>query len=283
MKLELGQEYKRTELHKFFGGQTQGGISTPSNSNYVFIIAYKKSGKDFGYEDGWDVERNFYFYTGEGQVNDMQMIRGNKAIKDHKENDKKILLFQETKETYIKLEAELIFIDFEYIQTIDREGNNRRAIQFRLQSIDSKLTPKSTNKTKDHQEIYIPPNETERKGLVTTRVGQGKYRRDLIQKFEGKCAVTKTNIIEILIASHIVPWRESNDKERTDKDNGILLSPLYDALFDKHLISFQEDGKILISKSITDKRLIALIDKNASIDISEGMKKYLQRHRALFR
>ena len=283
MKLELGQEYKRTELHKFFGGQTQGGISTPSNSKYVFIIAYKKSGKDFGYEDGWDMERNFYFYTGEGQVKDMQMIRGNKAIKDHKENDKKILLFQETKETYIKLEAELIFIDFEYIQTIDREGNNRRAIQFRLQSIDSKLTPKSKNKTKDHREIYIPPNETERKGLVTTRVGQGKYRRDLIQKFEGKCAVTKTNIIEILIASHIVPWRESNDKERTDKDNGILLSPLYDALFDKHLISFQEDGKILISKSITDKRLIALIDKNASIDVSEGMKKYLQRHRALFR
>ena len=283
MKLELGQEYKRTELHKFFGGQTQGGISTPSNSKYVFIIAYKKSGKDFGYEDGWDMERNFYFYTGEGQVNDMQMIRGNKAIKDHKENDKKILLFQETKETYIKLEAELIFIDFEYIQTIDREGNNRRAIQFRLQSIDSKLTPKSKNKTKDHREIYIPPNETERKGLVTTRVGQGKYRRDLIQKFEGKCAVTKTNIIEILIASHIVPWRESNDKERTDKDNGILLSPLYDALFDKHLISFQEDGKILISKSITDKRLIALIDKDASIDVSEGTKKYLQRHRALFR
>ena len=283
MKLELGQEYKRTELHKFFGGQTQGGISTPSNSKYVFIIAYKKSGKDFGYEDGWDMERNFYFYTGEGQVNDMQMIRGNKAIKDHKENDKKILLFQETKETYIKLEAELIFIDFEYIQTIDREGNNRRAIQFRLQSIYSKLTPKSKNKTKDHREIYIPPNETERKGLVTTRVGQGKYRRDLIQKFEGKCAVTKTNIIEILIASHIVPWRESNDKERTDKVNGILLSPLYDALFDKHLISFQEDGKILISKSITDKRLIALIDKDASIDVSEGMKKYLQRHRALFR
>lgn len=283
MKLEQGQEYKRTELHKFYGGQTQGGISTPSNSKYVFIIAYKKSGKDFGYEDGWDIERNFYFYTGEGQVKDMQMIRGNKAIKDHKENDKKILLFQETKETYIKLEAELIFIDFEYIQTIDREGNNRRAIQFRLQSIDSKLTSKSTNKTKDSPEIYIAPNETERKGLVTTRVGQGKYRRDLIHKFEGKCAVTKTNIIEILIASHIVPWRESNDKERTDKDNGILLSPLYDALFDKHLISFQEDGKILISKSITDKRLLSLIDENASIDISEGMKKYLQRHRELCR
>ena len=52
----------------------------------------------------------------------MQMIRGNKAIKDHKENDKKILLFQETKETYIKLEAELIFIDLNiFKQLIEKE------------------------------------------------------------------------------------------------------------------------------------------------------------------
>ena len=283
MQLEIGQEYKRTELHKFYGGQARGGISTPSNSKYIFIIAYKNSGKDFGYEDGWDDKKNFYFYTGEGQVKDMEFIRGNKAIRDHQENKKKILLFQETKETYIKLEAEMFFIDYQYIQTIDREGNNRRAIQFRLKSIDSKPNPTSSNKTKNSPEIYIPPNETERKGLVTTRVGQGKYRRDLIEKFDGKCAVTKTNIIEILIASHIVPWRESNNIERRDKDNGILLSPLYDALFDKHLISFQEDGKILISKSITDKKLLSLIDKNASIDVSEGMKKYLKRHRELFR
>ena len=105
----------------------------------------------------------------------------------------------------------------------------------------------------------------------------------LIQKFEGKCAVTKTNIIEILIASHIVPWRESNDKERTDKDNGILLSPLYDALFDKHLISFQDDGKIIISKRIIDTELLMLIDNNSKIDVTEGMKKYLGKHRDLLR
>ena len=86
-----------------------------------------------------------------------------------------------------------------------------------------------------------------------------------------------------MIASHIVPWRSSNDKERLDKDNGILLSPLYDALFDKHLISFQDDGKIIISQGIIDKELLLLIEKNSKIDVSEGMKKYLRKHRELLR
>ena len=54
MKLEIGKVYKRTELHNFFGGQSQGGISTPKEYKYIFIIEYKKSGKDFGYEDGWE-------------------------------------------------------------------------------------------------------------------------------------------------------------------------------------------------------------------------------------
>ena len=86
-----------------------------------------------------------------------------------------------------------------------------------------------------------------------------------------------------MIASHIVPWRSSNDKERLDKENGILLSPLYDALFDKHLISFQDDGKIIISKGIIDNELLMLIDKNSKIDVTEGMKKYLGKHRELLR
>ena len=283
MKLEIGKVYKRTELHNFFGGQSQGGISTPKEYKYIFIIEYKKSGKDFGYEDGWDIGRNFYLYTGQGQVGDMQFIRGNKAIRDHKENDKKIFLFKETQETFIKLDAELNFVDYEYIQTIDRKGNNRKAIQFRLESIESKTSPISSKNPKPLPETYVPPNATERKGLVTSRVGQGKYRRDLIEKFEGKCAVTKTSSVEILIASHIVPWRSSTDSERLDKENGILLSPLYDALFDKHLISFQDDGKIIISKGIIDNELLMLIDNNSKIDVTEGMKKYLGKHRELLR
>ena len=86
-----------------------------------------------------------------------------------------------------------------------------------------------------------------------------------------------------MIASHIVPWRLSTDEERLDVDNGILLSPLYDALFDKHLISFKDDGEILIANSIKDDNLKTNIRLNAKIIVTEGMKKYLSRHRLLLR
>ena len=84
----------------------------------------------------------------------------------------------------------------------------------------------------------------------------------------------------ILIASHIVPWSESTDEERMNVDNGILLSPLYDALFDKHLISFEDDGSLLVSKSIKSQKHIMLgMPYQAKILVTHGMKKYLKRHR----
>ena len=113
------------------------------------------------------------------------------------------------------------------------------------------------------------------------RVSQGYYRQQIIEKWDGKCPVTiQTNI---LIASHIVPWSESNNEERLDVENGILLSPNVDALFDKHFISFQDDGSILISKKLDNFNRDSLkIQKKIKIPISDGMKKYLKRHREKF-
>lgn len=119
---------------------------------------------------------------------------------------------------------------------------------------------------------------------MTSRVGQGEYRQALLDKFEGKCAVTQLGIEEVLIASHIVPWRDSNDLERLDPDNGILLSPNYDALFDKHLISFEDSGEIIVSPMIKPNQLSLLgISTEAKISVAELMKPYLARHRAKLR
>jgi predicted restriction endonuclease len=80
--------------------------------------------------------------------------------------------------------------------------------------------------------------------------------------------------------SHIVPWSESNEQERLDEENGILLSPNADALFDRHLISFTDSGELLISSVMDRIELVKLgINSNAVIPVSEGMKKYLKRHR----
>ena len=103
------------------------------------------------------------------------------------------------------------------------------------------------------------------------------------KKFCGKCAVTGNDLEEILIASHIVPWRDSSDEERLDPDNGILLYPLYDALFDKHIITFSDDGSMEVSEQFIERLNSLDIDTNLKIVVSEGMTKYLARHRDQFR
>ena len=143
----------------------------------------------------------------------------------------------------------------------------------------SKIT-KSSAVSSTRKSQYRKPNETERTGLVTSRVGQGYFRQQVLQRWDGKCAVTGSDVLSILIASHIIPWSEASDEERLDVDNGILLSPLYDALFDKHLISFDDEGNILFSAILTDDHKSELgLSTNAKISVRDGMLEYLARHR----
>lgn len=119
--------------------------------------------------------------------------------------------------------------------------------------------------------------------MVTSRVGQGYYRQQIVDKWDGTCPVTKCKIKSILISSHILPWSKSNDEEKLDVENGILLSPNIDSLFDKHLISFTDEGKLIISSKISLDELYVLgIDPNVKIPVTEGMKKYLEIHRKTF-
>ena len=133
----------------------------------------------------------------------------------------------------------------------------------------------------DLKKDYMKPDVTERKGLVTSRIGQGYYRKQILMKWKYRCAVTNCAMPEILIASHIVPWRDATDKERLDPENGILLSPNYDALFDRYLISFSDDGIILFSTSLNMEEITKLgIDAKAKIKVNKEMLPFLTRHRS---
>jgi len=282
MKLTPGDVYKRTDIHAEFGGQRQGGISTPSKGDVILIFS-GDAGHAYGYKDGW-TEDGYFHYTGEGQVGDMEFVRGNQAIRDHKQNNKKILLFIYERKAYVKFHGEVGFLDYEIFRTPDRNEKIRQGIRFILGSVDSHSSPASTSATTNNKTIYKKPNITERKGLVTSRVGQGYYRQEIVNKYHGKCAVTGTDLLEILIASHITPWRISTDEEKLDVDNGILLCPTYDALFDKYLITFDDDGCIIISDSLSKEDIKRLgINISAKIDITEGTKKYLSKHRGNLR
>jgi hypothetical protein len=120
--------------------------------------------------------------------------------------------------------------------------------------------------------------DTETENLVKCRIGQGDFRKKLI-KYWGGCSVTKFYQIEILIASHIKPWRDSSNTERLDHFNGLLLTPNLDKLFDKGYISFDNNGSILISKDLIDYEILG-INKNMKINIDKEHQKYLKFHRS---
>jgi hypothetical protein len=87
----------------------------------------------------------------------------------------------------------------------------------------------------------------EKDTLVRARRGHGRYRRDL-ERVETGCRLTGLIDRRHLRASHIKPWCVSNDDEKLDPNNGLLLSPHIHHLFDRGYISFTDEGKLLVSK-----------------------------------
>ena len=115
--------------------------------------------------------------------------------------------------------------------------------------------------------------------IVKTRVSQGSFRRLLLLE-RHHCNLCDISTTSVLRASHIKEWAESSKEERIDANNGLLLCANHDALFDRHLISFEPDtGNICISASIDDDQRNALnLSKSARISMNDRMKAYMQIH-----
>lgn len=88
--------------------------------------------------------------------------------------------------------------------------------------------------------------DTEADRQTKIRLGQDRFRRALDDYYGGRCAITGITQREMLRASHIVPWAECrSNAERLDPHNGLLLAAHWDAAFDKGLVSFDEEGRVL--------------------------------------
>jgi len=86
---------------------------------------------------------------------------------------------------------------------------------------------------------------------VKVRSNQNVFRKMILSIYQGSCCITGLDVAEVNRASHIIPWSEDK-RQRLDPRNGLCLSATYDAAFDRHLISFDEDYRLLISKEIKD-------------------------------
>lgn len=95
---------------------------------------------------------------------------------------------------------------------------------------------------------------TEKEQLIKARKGQGKFRKN-VEKIESGCRVSKVSLKNLLIASHIMPWKISSNSERLDGNNGLLLSPHIDKLFDQGWISFLANGDLICASEQIGKVL----------------------------
>lgn len=121
--------------------------------------------------------------------------------------------------------------------------------------------------------------ETEKEQIIKSRVGQSLFKKALVS-LEKKCRLCGVTDERFLVASHIKPWSQSNNQERLDVNNGLLLCPNHDALFDKGYMSFDYDGTILISNSLDDgTRVFLNINETMKISMNESQQQYMKWHR----
>lgn len=304
--LSVGDKYSKKDLAELLGqpnlAKVREGIARcASSSATLFFVDLEKLGKeqrfhfnDFFQEDffHWDSQTTQHIHT----PTIKQIVKGDltphlfvRVVQKIKNVTQPFIycgrLVFDTHEEGTSKPVHMLFHNIDY----DDHTTNDDLIDIYLwkPSKAGRETQSKINRqgviTPNRARKYRKPNETERKGLVTSRVGQGYYRQKIIERWEGKCPVSGMSIIPILIASHIVPWSQSNDEEKLDVNNGILLSPNVDALFDKHLISFENDGLILISDKVSRENRDALgVSESMRISVSEGMIPFLEKHRQKF-
>ena len=146
----------------------------------------------------------------------------------------------------------------------------------------SDIDYQAIEKEVDELDNYVEDHNIEgfeRAAIVKARINQSVFRDSLIKKYS-KCCLCGANATELLVASHIKPWNSSNSKEKTDVNNGLLLCPNHDRLFDRGLITFDNTGKILISDKLdNNNRIFMNVNTDMRIELSENMRNYMRFHR----
>jgi 5-methylcytosine-specific restriction enzyme A len=132
---EVGRVYnRRADIHARFGGQQQGGIITPAQHSLVLIITGEE-GLEHGYADRYRADGVFEYF-GEGQVGDMRLRAGNRAIAEHSIEGKGLLVFRKTPEG-LRFEGEMVCEGYHIERASDRTGAQRDAIVFELRTLEA--------------------------------------------------------------------------------------------------------------------------------------------------
>jgi len=154
-----------------------------------------------------------------------------------------------------------------------------------LKDAMERLFPSDPNHQQDADVAYIANtptlSATSKKTLIDARLGQGRFRGHVLRHWGTRCAVTSSKTEAAIRASHIKPWRDCNNAQRLDPQNGLPLIASLDALFDRGLISFESSGRMIVSSLLSPEEQNIFGLKNASLRKSPSTKmaSYLAHHR----
>jgi len=259
----LGKEYDRPTLAKMWGYQTfhaiSRGVITPQGKSVIILFITKEKQETLTqYED--HIDKDILFWEGE---------------KEHR-SDGRIISRKDLIHVFY---SERHHSNFTYQGRADLKFYkiySDRPSKFSFQLIDKAISDETLVEEVKHSYSL---SLTEKEAIIKSRRGQGIYRTKAIELWR-TCSVTGFSKKNILVASHIKPWKISSNEERLSPNNSLLLIPTLDKLFDKGYVGFEPDGRILLSSKIDgrDWTRIGLSDAMRLREVPAEVKTYLDYH-----
>lgn len=227
-RFQLWQNYSRQEIAEALGVQRKAierGVFTPKGRKSIFLfVTREKQRSQTQYKD--HILDDILKWEGERMHGNDQRIVNAAAKRD------KIFLFFRAKH-----HQSFVYFGKIYLQTYELRTDQPSRFTFKIEKAEPyKLETGNENPI------------TQRTVTRPERVGQRKFRENVLKLWSNSCAVTSLHQPTLLRASHIRPWRHSSNRDRLNRYNGLALTPNLDSLFDVGLVSFREtDGRIRLS------------------------------------
>lgn len=259
----LGREYDRPELARLWGYQTfhalSRGVVTPTGGGQIILFVTKEKQESLTqYED--HIEQDILFWEGE---------------KEHG-SDRRIVEGKESIHVFYRERHHSPFIYFGLAEVLGYKFFTDRPSKFTFQLVSQRVSLE--NLVEEVKASYMA--QTEKEAIIKSRRGQGEYRKKAIELWK-VCSVTGFEKRDILIASHIKPWKLSNNLERVTPFNSLVLVPTLDKLFDRGYMGVDTNGKVLLSDRVkkSDWTRIGLNSTSHLREVPGGVKPFLEYHR----
>lgn len=276
--LKICKEYSLSDFAYLLGVQENAvrgkGVLTRSNSDaqILLITLQKDKYSTSSYIDHLD--GSILFWSGQNRIKstEMNLVNGT--------HDTFIFIQQQRKTPYVYY-GRAIPLRMDIHKEIDVPSR----IVFDLVEYEQYLLVKKSTFVEEQVPSYGNGLlKTESETIKKIRVAQTIYRNNVIKFWNNRCAVTGVDDEKWLVASHIKPWKESSDEERVDPRNSLLLTPNFDKLFDRGIISFSpSNGKIILPEKLSAKMWSNLNKFNINEDthlssVPNGVGTFLEYH-----